>query len=104
MALNRHLHNKKGFLSAELRSLDNEELEIPEYFDFNDVRKPVDIYVKDALRNIMEELFEGRAKVEKFMSRNELIAYDEVLMDYLKHRNLVPKLRREIYKDFNILE
>jgi hypothetical protein len=104
MALNRQLHNKKGFLSAELRGLDDEELEIPEWFPINDVRKPAHVYVEDSLREIMDELFEGRARVEKYMSRNELVAYDEVLMEYLRHKNLMPKLKREIYKDFNQFE
>jgi hypothetical protein len=101
MAVNRQLHNKKGFLSEELKQIDNEDLEIPDYFPINDVRKPVQEYIKDKLNEIINQLFEGRNKVEKYMSRQELLAYDEVLLSHLKHESLYPKLKRELYKDFN---
>lgn len=104
IAINKQLHNKRGFLSQELKQLDNLDVDIPDFFDLNDVRKPVDLYVKDKLTKIVEELFEARNKVEKYMSRQELLAYDQVMMSYLSHENLLPKLRREIYKDFNQFE
>lgn len=75
-AVNKQLHNKRGFLSQELKKLDQMTVDIPEYYDLNDVRKPVDLYVKDKLSKIVEELFEARNKVEKYMSRQELVAYD----------------------------
>ena len=91
-------------MSSKLRKLDDTELDIPEFFDVYDVRKPIDLYIQDSLRVIITEIFEARKEVEKYMSRQELLAYDEILMDCLKHDNLMPKLRREIYKDFNTLE
>jgi hypothetical protein len=104
IALNRQLHDRKSGLSAELRALDDHELTIPEYYEINDVRKPVDLYVQETLRDIMDELFEARCKLEKHMSRSELMAYDQILANYLKQEHLMPKLKREIYKDFNMFD
>lgn len=78
--------------------------DIPEYFDEHDVRKPADVYVQGKLDDILEELFEARRRLEKFLSRGELVAYDKVMTRYLKHDVLYDKLKREIYKDYNELE
>jgi hypothetical protein len=37
---------------------------------------PADLYVKTLLEKIIEQLFEARRKLEKYLSRQELIAYD----------------------------
>lgn len=76
---------------------------IPEYYDGYDVRMPADVYVMRKFDSILEEVFEGRLKVEKHLSRAELLAYDHVLARYLKKDILMQKLRREVYLDYNAL-
>lgn len=98
------MHNDTSGLSAELREMAGETPEIPEYFDLYDVRKPAGLYVRDKLQGILDELFESRRNLEKHLSRSELVAYDQVLAKYLQHDVLVTKLKREIYKDYNVLE
>ena len=75
--------------------------QIPEYFDEHDVKKPTDVYVKDKLREIINDAFAVRRKLEKKMSRRELVAFDRVLTRYLQKDNLEPLLRQEITKDYN---
>ena len=82
----------------------DEKYLIPDYFDVFDVRKPADLYVKDKLQEILDELFSARRKLEKHLSRSELVAYDKVLSKYLTHETLLGKLKREIYKDYNELQ
>lgn len=69
----------------------------------HDVRQPADVYVQGKLDDVLEELFDARRRLEKFLSRGELVAYDKVLARYLKHDVLYAKLKREIYKDYNEL-
>lgn len=71
----------------------DEDVLIPEYFEANDVRKPVDKYVKDHLTDIIKELFESRRSLEKYMSRQELTKYDSILAGYLEYDALLPKLK-----------
>jgi hypothetical protein len=104
IAVNKQLHDSKGGLSQELRDMGDEQFLIPEYYETHDVRKPADLYVKDKLQGILDELFASRRKLEKHLSRSELVAYDKVLAKYLTHDNLLGKLKREIYKDYNELE
>lgn len=68
------------------------------------MRKPADVYVKDKLMQIMVELFSSRRSLEKYLSRRELIAYDQVMTKYLEYDKLTSKLKREVYKDYNELE
>ena len=82
--------NKNG-LSESLRQLsidekdhkDWDQTQIPQYFDGFDAKKPSDVYVKDKLYQIVDEAFQVRRKLEKNMSRRELLAFDKVLMRYL---------------------
>lgn len=104
IAVNRQLHDNKGGLSQDLKDMGDDKFLIPEYFNCHDVRKPADLYVKDKLQAILDELFAARRKLEKHLSRGELVAYDKVLSKYLTHDNLLGKLKREIYKDYNELE
>jgi hypothetical protein len=104
IAVNRQLHNNTSGFSDELRAMADDTPTIPEYFDVHDARKPADIYVKDKLRAILDELFQSRRKLEQHLSRGELTAYDQVLAKYLEKDILVTKLKREIYKDYNALE
>ena len=104
IAVNKRLHYNKGGLSQDLRDMGDDQFLIPEYYDTYDVRKPADLYVKDKLQGILDELFASRRKLEKHLSRSELVAYDKVLAKYLTHDNLLGKLKREIYKDYNELE
>jgi len=53
---------------------------------------------------IMVELFSSRRSLEKYLSRRELIAYDQVMTKYLEYDKLTSKLKREVYKDYNELE
>lgn len=80
------------------------DLDIPEYFPVNDVRKPVDLYVMETLREIVHALFESRREIEKQMTRAELLTYDGVLSSFLQYENLMPKLKREIAKDLNMFD
>lgn len=59
--------------------MSDEDLIIPEYFDLFDPRKPVKKYVEDKLENILQNIFEVRRKVEKTLTRRELLAYDTML-------------------------
>jgi hypothetical protein len=104
VAVNRQLHNNRGGFSKELKALADEDVSIPDHFPLYDVRKPADLYVNDKLEDILDELFEARGKLEKHLSRSELVAYDKVLAKYLTFDNLLGKLKREIYKDYNELE
>ena len=105
LAVNKRLHNNKQGLSKDLREMPEEkDLLIPQFFDIHDVRKPADLYVKDKLDHILDELFEARRSLEKHLSRGELLAYDKVLTKYLTHDVLLTKLKNEIYKDYNELE
>lgn len=59
------------------------DTQIPEYFDKFDAKKPTDLYVKDKLTEIIKDAFDTRRKLEKNMSRRELVAFDQVLRRYL---------------------
>jgi len=87
-----------------MRDNAEEDMRIPEYFEINDVRKPASKYVEDKLREVLDELFNARRGLEKHLSRSELVAYDQVLAKYLTHDVLLPKLKREIYKEQNVFE
>lgn len=87
-----------------MSELEEEHCVIPDYFEENDVRKPADVYVQEKLWGIQCQLFEARRSLEKNLSRQELIAYDQVMAKYLEYDVLSEKLKREIYKDFNELD
>lgn len=103
IAVNKQLNGGLSGISNELREFNNVPTEIPEYYDLMDVRKPADKYVKETLRSIMDELFEARRNLEKYLSRRELIAYDQVLSKFLKPDVLMAKLKRRIDQDKNSL-
>ena len=81
----------KSGLSDDLRELSIADTEhrnywttqVPEYFDHFDVRKPAKKVIQDALQVIVSEAFETRRKLERNMSRRELVAFDKVLSKYL---------------------
>lgn len=104
VTVNRRLNNKKSGLSKVLSELEEEHCVIPEYFDQHDVRKPADVYVQEKLWQIQYQLFEARRSLEKNLSRQELVAYDQVMSKYLEYDVLSEKLKREIYNDFNELD
>ena len=105
----RGLQNGKNGLGEGMRRISIDETDhedywmtqIPEYFDDDDVKKPSEVYVKDKLSGIIQEAFDVRRKLEKSMSRRELVAFDRVLMRYLKKDNLEPRLRDAIKEDYN---
>ena len=104
IAINRRLYDNTSGFSKELREKQGIDLQIPEYFDSHDVRKPPHLYVEDKLAEIIEDLFVARKSLEKHFTRNELIAYDQTLQKYLTKDILLGKLKREINKDFNEME
>ena len=73
---------------------------MPEYFDILDVRKKPEKYVDDRLNEVIQEAFDYRLKVEKNMSRRELLAFDKVLSKYLEPKTLLKRLERSIESDF----
>ena len=98
------MQNNKNGMSESLRvDVPEDLLKVPEYFQLLDVRKPAVKHVDDKLRGILDKIFEARGKVEKTMSRNELIAYDKVLLNYLTQEVLMPKVSQEIEKEFNTI-
>lgn len=105
LAVQKRLTNGKAAISKSLQQAEKEHgTVIPEYFeDTVDVRRPADDYVVSKLDQIIEELFEGRLKLEKNLGRGELLAYDRVLSQYLTQDVLIAKLKRELQDDQNML-
>lgn len=103
LAVNKHFHDGKSALAVRNKGIPDEKVTIPEYYDFWDVRMPVDEYVDRKFNSVLEEVFEGRLKVEKHLSRQELLAYDRMLSKYLKKSTIMNKIRREAYLDYNTL-
>ena len=101
----RALQKDKNGLSPELREYDIKDkhmmTQIPEYFPAFDARKPAADYVDDKLKGILHECMSYREKLEKDMTRNELVAFDRTLARYLKHEHLVKKLQYELENDMN---
>lgn len=81
----------------------DDQLDVPEFFDMFDVRRPAKQYVDDKLAEILKEVFEIRLKLEKTFSRNELLAYDRILIRHLTMENLIPKIKNAITTDLNTL-
>jgi hypothetical protein len=73
-----------------------DDLIIPEHFNMFDVRKPFDKYVEDKLGGLLEQIFAVRRKVEKTLTRNELLAYDRTLAGHLTKETLLPRLRTSV--------
>ena len=105
LAVQKRLSNGKGAIGKKMQEMEqNRETEIPEFYeDIVDVRRPAGDYVMGKLDQIVEELFEGRLKLEKHLSRGELLAYDRVLASYLNHDVLMQKLQNELQDDKNML-
>lgn len=108
----RAIQKNKCGLSDELRKINIKDTEdpnhyltqIPEYYEHSDVRKPAEVLVNDVLKDIIQECFNYRNKLEKDMSRRELLAFDKTLEKYLTHENLSKKLRYEVTRLFNELD
>jgi hypothetical protein len=100
------LQGGKNGLGEELKQFDDfpeEALEIPEYFNMFDPRKPVKKYVDDKLELLLKDIFDSRRKVEKTLTRNELLAYDRVLAQHLTKDILLPRLKQACEGDANLL-
>jgi len=103
------LQKSKNGLSSDLAHMsiketdhkDYHSTQVPEYFPILDCRKPVDLYVQDKLKCLVKELFEMRAKVEKKMTRQELVAFDRILAKFLQKDRLMPKLRESCDSDYH---
>ena len=63
--------------------------QVPEYFDWMDVRLKPEKYVADKLQEVVNEAFETRRKLERNMNRRELLALDKVLAKYLEPDTLL---------------
>lgn len=68
-----------------------------------DARKPPRQYVDEKLSTLLKDVFEARRRVEKTLSRNELLAYDRVLASHLTKDILLPRLRQACDQDANML-
>jgi hypothetical protein len=107
-ATSRAIHKRKNGLSEELKKYNISDkdcpnyhlTQIPDYFDSFDVRKPAKDRVEDTLTAILNECFAYRKKLEKNMTRRELIAFDKTLSHYLRPENLMARLRKEVNSDF----
>lgn len=98
------MQNGKNGLNLQMRQdLPEQLLKVPEWFEGIDVRKPAPKYVEDKLFHILNEVFEIRQRLEKTFTRNELVAYDRILLKHLTQENLLPKLKAEIQKDFSLM-
>jgi hypothetical protein len=58
-----------------------------------DARKPPRQYIDDKLSDLLKQVFDARRKVEKTLTRNELLAYDRALASHLTKDILLPRLR-----------
>jgi len=96
-------HLKMIFGDKDTNHPDYFTTQIPEYFEFYDVRKPADVYVQDKLKGIVSESFEAHRRLEKGMTRRELLAFDKTLAAFLKKESLMPRLKRAVDSDFNNL-
>ena len=76
---------------------------IPEHFNMFDVRKPAQKYVEDKLGDLLDQVFDVRRKVEKTLTRNELLAYDRTLAGHLTKDTLLPRLKESVMNDKNNL-
>lgn len=104
IAVQQALNKNKNGLGGIMRTdLDEEMLKLPEHFNMLDVRKPPKQHVDDKLRGILDEIFGARSRVEKTLTRNELVAYDKVLLNYLTHEVLMPKLKSEVESDYHMV-
>ena len=74
---------------------------MPEHFDLMDVRLKPEKYVKNKLQQVVDEAFEARRKLERNMSRRELIAFDKVLAKYLEPKTLMKRLDAAIEEDYS---
>jgi len=70
-------------------------LQIPEYFESNDVRKPASQFAEEQLYRVLKKVFDTRFKVEKGMSQTELIAYDKILCKWMTPEAVLKSARRE---------
>lgn len=80
-----------------------DDLSIPEYLPMFDVRRPPKEYVDHKLRSILDDVFESRKRLEKTFTRNELYAYDKVLIKHLTLENLIPRIRTQVSEDKQII-
>lgn len=96
IATQQALNQGKSGLSSALKQAIDHDSSIPEYFNMFDVRKPTKLYVEDKLDQILREIFEVRRRVEKTLSRNELLAYDRVLAQHLTKDALIPRLKERV--------
>lgn len=83
ITINKYFYDGKSGLSQQMRNKPDEIELIPDFYEFHDVRMPADLYVTQKLDIILEQLFEARKKIEKYLSRQELIAYDQSMLRYL---------------------
>lgn len=108
MLTHRAIQGGKSGLSEELRALSIADTEhpkhwttqIPEHFDWMDVRLKPEKYVKNKLQEVVDEAFQTRLQLEKNMTRNELLALDKVLTKYLEPEQLLKRLQESIESDY----
>jgi len=99
----------KSGLSEGLRALsikdtdhpDHYKTQVPESFDWMDVRLKPEKYVNNKLQEVVDEAFETRRKLERNMNRRELLALDKVLAKYLEPETLLKRLEVAIDDDYS---
>ena len=94
IATARALEKGKNGLGPGLASHNLEDdFRIPDYLPMYDVRRPPRDYIEHKLQSILEDVFEIRKKLEKTFTRNELYAYDRILIRHLTMENLLPRIK-----------
>lgn len=68
-----------------------------------DVRQKPEKYLEEKLQQVVDEAFETRSKLERNMSRRELVAFDKVLAKYLEPENLLKRLETSIEEDYSLV-
>ena len=105
------IQDGKSGLSDRLRQLsitDTENPEhwttqIPEHFDVMDVRLKPEKYIQNKLQQVVDEAFLARRKLERNMSRRELLAFDKVLAKYLEPQTLLRRLEAAVEEDYSAI-
>lgn len=93
--LRRHFQDDKAGLSDALAQAP-EWKDIPEYFEKHDPRRPPQDWVDDHIKNYVKHLFEKRLQVEKTMTRAELRAYDQEVVEALRPEKLEHYLKKHL--------
>lgn len=65
-----------NFIPQEL-ALEKSLVEIPQFFDELDQRKPIELWFEEKLQNVLRSIFDFRYHHEQRLTRKELLAFDK---------------------------